>query len=339
MNEETRFEIGWQTLWRIAIAFLILYVLYLARAAVGAFLISVVISLGLDPFVSFLQRARIPRFLATLLIFVFGILILAAILYVVVPVLIQEVGGFFIHLNQALSSMGFGISEATIRALSGDLTRTLGFLSSTDLSLTGAITGAFGKMILVIGTFIMSFYLTIEEKGTELLLKAILPDAYERAALSVFTRFKAKIRNWFSAQLALSLIMGVLVGLGMWLLGVKYGMVLGIVAAVLELVPVVGAVVTGLIAFIIAVSDSFALGLYAVIFFVLLQQLENHVLYPLVMGRSMRVHPVIVAVSLLAGAQVAGFVGAILAVPVAVLAQEIFTDLVSRKRRRAGLNI
>lgn len=338
-SESSRFEIGWQTIWRIVLTFLILYVLYLARAPVGVFLISVVISLGLDPFVSFLQRAWLPRFLATILIFIMGILALAAVLYVAVPVVVQEIGGFLGHVNQVLSSVGFGISEVMLSGFSGDLNRALGFLSTADFSLTGAIGGVFGRMVLIMSTLIISFYLTLEERGTERLLKVILPDAYERAILAIFGRFKVKIRHWFTAQLGLSLIMGVLVGAGMWALGVPYALVLGIVAALFELVPIVGPVITGLIAFIVAVSDSFSLGLYAVIFFVLLQQVENHFLYPYVMGRSMQVHPVIVIFSLLAGAQVAGFVGIVLSVPIAVMSQEVFNYLADRKRARAGLDI
>ncbi|MFH1161774.1 MAG: AI-2E family transporter [Candidatus Jorgensenbacteria bacterium] len=339
MGEHTHFEIGWQTVWRIVLAFLILYVLYLARAPVGVFLISVVISLGLDPFVSFLQRARIPRFLAAVFTFILGILVLAAVLYVAVPVVVQEMGGFLGHVNQVLSSVGFGISEETLSGFSGDLSRALGLLSSADFSLSGAIGGVFGRAVLITSTLIISFYLTLEERGTERLLKVMLPDAYERAMLDIFDRFKVKIRHWFAAQLGLSLIMGVLVGVGMWVLGVPYALVLGIVAALFELVPFVGPVITGLIAFIVALSDSFSLGLYAVIFFVLIQQVENHFLYPYVMGRSMQVHPVIVIFSLLAGAQVAGFVGVVLAVPIAVMSQEVFNYLADRKRARAGLDI
>ncbi len=340
MNPDSaRFELGWQTLWRVIAALLILYVLYLGRGAVGVFLISVVLSLGLNPFVSLLERVRIPRFLATIFIFVFGAFVAAAALYTVVPVLVQEIGGFLSHMNQALSAVGFGISEETLRGLSGDLNRALGFLSAADFSLTGAIGSVFGRVVLITSTLIISFYLTLEEKGTERLLKVMVPDAYERALLSIFDKFKVKIRRWFAAQLGLSAVIGVLVGLGMWILGVKYALVLGIVAAIFELVPLVGPVVTGLIAFIVAVSDSFSLGLYAVIFFILLQQLENHLLYPYVMGKSMQVHPVIVIFSLLAGAQVAGFIGVILAVPVAVMSQEVFNYIAARKQQRAGLDI
>ncbi len=337
MNETARFEIGWQAIWRIAIALLVLYVLYLGRAAVGVFLVSVVISLGLEPAVEFLRRARMPRFLATIIVFLVGVAAAVGVIYTVVPVFTGEIGGFLVHVNQALVSFGFGMSETAIQLISGDLSRVLGVLSAANFSLAGTIGGVFGKVALITSTLIISFYLTLEERGVERLFRVLLPDGYEQPVLAVFGRFKVKIRNWFSAQLALSLVMGTLVGAGMWLLGVPYALVLGIVAAVFELVPFVGPVFTGIIAFIAAVSESFSLGLYAVLFFFVLQQFENHVFYPFVMGKSMRVHPVIVITSLLAGSQVAGFIGIILAVPVAVVAQEIFGYLAERKDKRAGM--
>ncbi|MEK7630377.1 MAG: AI-2E family transporter, partial [Patescibacteria group bacterium] len=189
----------------------------------------------------------------------------------------------------------------------------------------------------IFGTIVAAFYLIVDKDGTERLLKAILPAQYERPTLLVFSRFKDKIKNWFTAQLALSLIVGLVVCFGLWILNVRYFVVIAVLAAVFELVPIIGPVITGIVAFLAAVSDSVTLGIYAVIFFFIVQQLENHVLTPLVMGRALRVHPVIVVVSLLAGAQIAGFTGIILAVPVAVLAQEIFEYFSDRKKDREAM--
>jgi len=119
--------------------------------------------------------------------------------------------------------------------------------------------------------------------------------------------------------------MGLITGGGMWMLGVPYAFVIGILGGIFELVPMIGPVIVGAAAFFIAVSESFSLGIYALVFFMILQQLENHVLLPLVMGRAMRVHPLLVILSILAGGQIAGFIGILLAVPLAVLIEEVVT--------------
>jgi predicted PurR-regulated permease PerM len=143
-----------------------------------------------------------------------------------------------------------------------------------------------------------------------------------------------KIRKWFGAQLLLSVVVGVLVAAGLWFLGVRYAILLGILAMILELVPVIGPVIVGVIAFLVAVSDSFVLGLYALVFFVAVQQFENHILIPMIIGKTMNVHPVVVVTSLLAGGKIAGFIGILLAVPIAVMAQETFDYLAEKKEKR-----
>jgi predicted PurR-regulated permease PerM len=167
----------------------------------------------------------------------------------------------------------------------------------------------------------------------------LLPDVYEKPVLTIFNNFKTKIRRWFAAQLGLSLVVGVVMSLGLWLLGVRYALVLGIIAAILELVPLIGPVVAGAVALLIALTDSFTLGLYVIGLTFIVQQLENHVLIPVLMGKTLNVHPVIVIVSILAGAQIAGFVGILLAVPIAVAAQEIFYYLAEKKNHRSALGI
>ena len=133
--------------------------------------------------------------------------------------------------------------------------------------------------------------------------------------------------------------MGIIVSVGMWLMGVKYAIILGILAAIFELVPAIGPILVGFIAFVVAVSDSFSLGIYAVVFFFIVHQLENHIFIPIVIGKSMKIHPVVVIMALFAGGEIAGFIGIVLSVPIAVIAQEIFNYLAEQKDQRPYLRI
>lgn len=338
MNPNERFEITWSSLVRLAVFAGIMLLLVLAREVVGIFIIAIVIALGLDPFVSFLERHKIPRLLGTSFVFLLGILVLGAVVYLVLPIIISELGSFVSHFNESLRDLfNVGLPSNVIESVSGNLEQALAFLSSSSFSVTGAIGSAFARLLFVGATIVISFYLTVEERGTERFLKAILPDAYERAILSIFSRFKEKIRNWFSAQLGLSLAVGAIVALGLWLLGVRYYLAIGLLAAVFEIVPIIGPIITGAVGFLVAIGDSWTLGLYTLIFFFLVQQLENHILIPIVMGKAVKVHPVMVVIALLVGGEVAGFPGVLLSVPIAVAAQEVFNFLAERKRDRQGL--
>lgn len=335
MKGETNFDINWMTLWRILIFALIAMFLYFAREVVGVLLISIVISLGLDPFVSALERFKFPRLLGTFVIFLVGLLVFAMLVYFIAPIVLTETISFLETFNKTLSTI-FGISlpQAAIKNLSLGIDKAFGVLTAANISIPGAIGSLVANVILIFATIMSSFYLTVEKDGTERLLRVIVPDAYERPILTVFSRFKVKIRRWFAAQLGLSLIVGGLVSVSLLLLGVRYPLVLGFLAAVFELVPIIGPILTGGIAFMVAVSDSLSLGLWALLVFFGIQQFENHVLVPLVMGRAMKVHPVLVIIALLAGGHVAGFVGVVLSVPIAVMAQEIFNYLSERKTER-----
>ncbi|MCP6720170.1 MAG: AI-2E family transporter [Patescibacteria group bacterium] len=340
MGEFIRFEIGWKTFWQILVFLAFLLILYLARQVMGVLLISIVVSLGLDPIISFLEKKKINRLLGTIAVFLVGLLLLSTAVYFIIPIFILEVGGFLGDFNRVVSEVfGFGLPQSLIQDFSLSLDKALGILTAASVSIGGAISAVFTRIILVLATVVISFYLSVQKGGTEKLLRVILPDVYEKPVLTIFNRFKKKIRHWFAAQLGLSLVVGVVVSVGLWLLGVRYAIVLGVIAAILELVPVIGPVVAGAIASLVAFSASLSLGLYVLGFSFLVQQLENHVLIPVLMGKTMNVHPVIVIISLLTGAQVAGLVGVILAVPIAVAAQEIFNYLAERKDHKPALGI
>lgn len=340
MENKVLFDVSWHSLWRVFIFFAIVLVFYFAREALGVLLVSIVISLGLDPIVGWLEERKINRLLGTLIVFFLGVLVLSAAVYLVVPIVMGELSGFLAHFNKVISSVfGFGLPKEFIKNVGLSLDRALGFLTATNISVTGAISTVVTKLILFLATILISFYLSVEKDGTERLLKVLLPDAYEKPVLTVFSRFKNKIRRWFAAQLALSLIVGAVVVFGLWLLGVRYFLILGLLAAIFEIVPIIGPVLSGAVIFMVAVSDSVSLGFYSILFAFIVQQLENHVLTPIIMGRAMKVHPVMVIVSLLAGAQVAGFLGILLSVPIAVTAQETFNYLAEKKSSKVRLGI
>lgn len=331
----TKIEISWHTLWKLFIFALLVVAIFLVRDVIGVLFVSIIISLALDPLVTFLEEKKIKRLLGTAIVFFTGAAAIGLVVYFFVPVLTIEASSFLKHLHEITYTLfGVGLPDNLVEALILGREKVFDFLVNSNASIAGALTSVFSTAVFVITTILISFYLCVEKEGTERFLKVLLPDEYEKPILKVFNRFKTKIRKWFSAQFLLSFIVGVVVSVGLWLLGVRYSILLGLVAMIFEIVPVIGPLIVGAIAFLVAVSDSFALGVYTVIFFILVQQFENHILTPTIIGKTMKVHPVVVIFSLLAGGKIAGFVGIILAVPLAVLAQEVFNYLAEEKGNR-----
>ncbi len=325
-------EIHWATLWRVFIFVALVALLYFARSAFAVLVLGVVISLGIEPLVEFLsEKLKIGRTLGVVAVLVFVLSILATSLYLVVPVVLHEIGGFVVHLTETLSSIpGITIPDISMQNLGLD--GILNLVGNGE-SISMVISKIFKALALFFGTIVITLYLSIQKEGTEKMLKVILPAAYERPTIAVFEGFKKKMRRWLGTQVVLSVFIGLSAWLGMWLIGVRYPLVLGLLAAILEVVPIIGPIVAGSAAFFVASTDSLGLGLYVILFFFVLQQFENHVLVPLVMGKSMKVHPVLVVVSLLVGGEIAGFIGILLSIPIAVLVQEIFDHVAAHKEQ------
>jgi predicted PurR-regulated permease PerM len=183
-----------------------------------------------------------------------------------------------------------------------------------------------GGLFFAAIVFVISFYLTVGRDGVEKFLITILPYQHHEKVLTIYERVRRKISLWFRGQLLLSLIVGLAVFIGLWILGVKYSLVLGIAAGLFELIPYVGPIFSGSLAVLFALTESVTLGLYALILFIVIQQIESHLLIPTVMGKTTNLNPVIVLVSLLMGGKIFGLIGVILAVPLAVLVQEMLRD-------------
>ena len=310
---------------------LVLFI-YLAREALLILLLAIVISSALDRLVLLLERFKIPRLLGTLMIFIAGISIVTALLYTIFPIAILE----FTTLLEKIGTITDGRIETSslaqiINTITPNLNNLAKLLLSGTASFTEVIGTVFGGVFSVISVLILSFYLTLSRDGVGRFLRAIFPPMIEEYTLDIYYRVRRKIGRWLEAQLFLGFIIGLLTFFGLWLLGVPYALVLAFLAAFFELVPVVGPIFAGAIGVVIAGTESLTLALYTFLLFLIIQQVENHVFFPFVMRKAVDLHPVIVLVSLLAGAKIAGFVGIVLAVPLAVAAQEVLEDWMKRK--------
>ncbi len=192
---------------------------------------------------------------------------------------------------------------------------------------------------MVVIIFVISLYLTINQYGVENFLRIILPITHEEHVVKIYLRVRKKLGLWLQGQIVLMLLIGAMTFFGLWALGVKYALLIAILSGILEILPLVGPLLAGAIAFLMLFPQSWALAFYSIIVFLVVHQIENHILVPLVMKKAVGVSPVVVIFSLLAGAQIAGFVGAILAVPVAVVFQEIILDWERRKARAGKLTM
>ncbi len=331
-------EISWASLWRVFFFAFFILILYLSREVFLGLFLALIISSGLDPIVDSLERLKIPRTVSVISIFFLFCFSLVVILYALVPRLIIDINSALINLHSKPTSQGWFapfVDLATTRSLSDTVGKISRQVLAGEASPIGFFTQAIGSIALILTIVISSFYLSLSRDGVERFIRVVFPRDYEETALRLYARSRKQVAAWFRTQIFLSVLVGFLVWISMLILGVPHALILGLLAAMLEIVPFVGPMIAGGAAVAVAFTQSPNLALVTLIVFVAIQQLEGHFFVPLLMKRSVGLHPVIVILSLIIGGQLEGVLGVLIAVPAAAVFQEIVEDW-SNQRRVAG---
>ena len=306
-------------------------------------LTAVTITAAMGPIVKLLTKRRVPRILAVVIVFLFIALIVAGAFYLFLPAFVSDVLGIldsipkYIDTTNLLSpfdqtSFGSSLPNLSIQNIIDSLSLT--FTNVTG-GLFTTVSGFFGGIVSFILIVVLSFYLLVQEDGVGNFLRVITPDFYENYVLDLWRRTERKIGLWLQGQMILGVIIGILTYLGLSILGVKSALFLALIAMVLELIPIFGIVLAIVPAFAVALADGGATLAFLVIgLYVIIQQFENHLIYPLVVRKIVGIPPILVILTLIIGLKLAGFIGVILSVPAAAILIEILNDIEKKKFNR-----
>jgi predicted PurR-regulated permease PerM len=286
------------------------------------------------------------RTLAVFLIYFFSFAVIVGLLSVFVPVFAQEMSLLVTQLGKYIpdSSILNTFQPDTISGAKGVVTTISHNASLEDVvkstqklvtSLSGgffSIFGsAFGSVLNLLLIMIISFYLSVTERGIEGFLRVIMPAAHEEYVIDLWQRTERKIGLWMQGQLLMGVMMGMLTYLGLTIIGVKYSLVLGLLVIVAELIPF-GLILATIPGVLFAYIDGgVTIAAITGLMYLVLGQFETYLIYPLVVKKATGISPLVVIISLLVGAQLAGFWGVILAVPCAVCLLEFLDDLEKKK--------
>ena len=289
------------------------------------------------------KRYGVTRLMSVPIIFIFVIASLVAIFYSFVPIMVRQLSGLLTLLVQYIPAASTITSQSvkgatqfmTTLAQHNSFTDVLGSVKTASGTLsqgaTTVIGTTFGGLVDIVLVIVMSFYLSIQEKGIDNFLRILTPLKHEHYVLNLWTRTQHKIGLWFKGQLLLGLIMGAIVTVVLSLMGVQYAFLIGVISGIAELVPF-GIYFAAVPAVLFAVIDGGALlGLKVFIFYIIIQQIENYVLSPVVAHRTVGIPPLVVLLSFLMGITLAGFWGALIAIPVAVFILEYLSDVEKQK--------
>lgn len=318
-----KIDISHKTVIFIAVFILAVWVTYLIRDLLLLLFVAVILMSALSPMVSFFTNLKIPKSLSIGITYIIIIAIVAGILTSVVTPLIEETSKLVVSLPPVLDQL-FNLSGIDKSVFQSQLTS----LSKNVFSLTLAI---FDNLLAVIFLLVLTFYLLLERQSLEARTAALFIGREERIKKSII-QIEEKLGAWLRGQLLLSFIVGLLSYIGLTILGIPYALPLAVIAGVLEVVPIIGPIISAIPAIMIALTISPILSLGVVAIYFVIQQMENHLIVPQVMRAAVGLNPLVVILAIAVGSRLLGFAGALLAVPIAVVLQIIVTEIIEEKK-------
>ncbi len=319
---------------------LLIVFLYLIRDLVLVILVSVVIASAIEPITKWFMHYRLPRVPAVLIVYLGMGLVLLSIIPLFIFYVIGDLSELVMLWQERVSSFSLGFNQESL-SFFGSLSDSLSLgqlgaglrdaLFDLRQGVTPSIQLIFGGMFSFVMILIISFYLAVQERGVENFLRLVTPANQEPYIVDLWRRAQHKIGLWMQGQLVLGVLVGVLVYLGLMILGVSYPFLLAVIAALFEIIPFFGPILAAVPAVSLALVNGWGPALMVVGLYVIIQQFESQLLNPLVVHKIIGVPPIMVIIALIIGAKLAGFLGLILAAPLAAVVMEIFDDIERHK--------
>ena len=332
-------NVSTKTIIKLVLVGLAIYFLFVVRDVLGVVFTAWVFSSALHPAVDKLAHYKIPRVVSILCIYLIIIGVVVLVGYALVPPVgeqIQSIASSFPSYYNRVTEMFSHNESLNQYGLSSSIQNGLESISTYFSNLTGglfeAVLGVAGGLLWLVGIFVITFYLTIEQDGMKKLIQSLAPLDYQPYMIRKINHIQQKLGSWLWGQLILMLIIAVLTYIGLLLLGVKYALVLAILAGILEFVPYIGPILAAVPAMFFAVSGGWIQVVLVLILFIVIQQSENQIIVPKVMQKAVGINPVITIIALLLGAKIGGVIGIILSIPAVIIISIFFEDFLNEKK-------
>ncbi len=321
---------------------IVLEVLWIARHVLTWVLISLFLALALNPAVEWLQAHGFKRRgAAAAIAYLLALVAIVGIGFTFVPTLVHQVNEFvgklpdYVHdVTHGRGRLGFLETKYHIQQRIEDSVKKGG--AAKVLGLSGvAISVAKSVVSIVVATItilFMTYFMLLEGPSWVERFYRLLPEQSQPRWRKVGDEIYRTVGGYVTGNLLISVIAGGLTTIVLLILGVPYAVALGLIVAILDLIPLAGATIAAILIGIVAFLHSVPAGIIVVVFFIVYQQIENHLLQPVVYGRTVQLSPLAVLISILIGAELAGIIGALGAIPVAGSIQVLVNDWLEHRR-------
>jgi predicted PurR-regulated permease PerM len=328
--KDVRIHFDKHNLFEVALIGALIYALW----TIGDFLLvlgaGLIFSTFIEDFVQTLKKYNTPRIASVIIFYFFATIIFTVIFLFVIPILTREIAELALVYPQLQTVLE---SNALLAQVNTDfdsitISNVLDQLHNEAIrdQFRSTVLAFFGGVLNLLIIFVVSFYLSIQEKGIDTMLRIFTPLKYEEMVVSLWHRVQRKVGSWFRGQLIIALILTVLTYAGLALFGVPYAFILALLAGVFGLVPY--GIFLALIpaALLAAGSGGVWLGVGVIAFYFILQQILDLALSPLIVNKLTGVPSLVVIISVFIGAKLFGIYGLVLAIPIALFVMEIVAE-------------
>jgi predicted PurR-regulated permease PerM len=327
-QQKVVFDITLASIIKVVLVLLAVWLLYLVRDVLIILLVVTIISIALEPYVKRLAEQGVPRGLSVIVLYLALLIAISVAIYFVMPPVVNQIRQLAFNLpyySTKISHIDFGAATGTVGNILDQIASQFSTLTGSVFS---AVFSIFGGLVSAITIFALTYYSLVEEEGIRRMVVSFAPVSGKEKILATINKVSQKMGHWLRGQLTLMLLVGLADGLALWILGFPYALTLGIFAGLIEVVPIIGPILAGTVAVIVALISGLVFWkiLAIIVVFILVQQIENHILIPKIMQKAIGLSPVIVIIAILVGLKLLGIGGAVLAVPVAAIIQVLLDE-------------
>lgn len=335
-NRRSPFYIGMAAAAGVAVTYAAVQLLSVTSSMLLLIGVAFFLALGLEPAVSWLVTHRLPRWAATTLVFAIVLALLGAFVAAAIPPLSQQASQLIAqaphYLQQAQdhsSTIGRLNERFHLQQRLTDILNTSGGSALNQLISAGS--AVFGAVVDTVIVVVLTVYFLIDLPRIRTFLYRLVPHSRRPRAILIGDQVFAKVGAYLLGNLVISLIAGAATVIWLSAFNVPYPLLLGILVALLDLVPVVGSTIAGIVVAAVACTVSLPVGLATVVFFVVFRLAEDYLLIPRIIGRVVNVPALVTVVAVLIGGAVLGIVGALVAIPVAAAIQLLVEEILYPK--------
>ncbi len=304
-------EISHKTIIFTVVLLISLWVFFQIRDIIILLFVSFILTSSLSPTVDNLEKRKIPRPLAILILYIILLLALILSATIIVPTLVNQT----IHLVAGIPTVVdqiFPQADVQIDTIVQQIIPVGGGVLRLSL-------GIFSNFIAFITFLVFTFYFLLERRRLEIYLDKLIGVQAGKRVFSIINEVENRLGAWVRGELTLMTVIGVLTYIGLTILGVQYALPLALFAGLLEIVPIIGPIISGVPAVLVALTISPGLALVVIALYILIQQLENSLIVPTVMNRAIGLSPLVTILALMIGARLAGVGGALLSIPIVLV--------------------